>query len=180
MEVKNIDRQYFGSNTYPIIYRNANPFEDPYPVDNNIYLAICSREGCNKRETISYVSPDPRDIISGKAQITDKKMIINQFKRCPICMTKYCSSLCQQIDHREGKHKEKCAKYQECKKHCEKVLCPRCMKNKIGYISDPYTGGKKTKYYNPCTQCYVREMKLSSELPENVSSDKDINRIWMP
>lgn len=179
-----IGKRYFGYASHTSVFRTRNPFDD-IPEDSQcIHLCACAREGCDRVETLSTITtekkPTIEELMAGKETITDTKQVITSFPRCPICLTKYCSKECQILDHRHGKHKEKCRMFKYMKEHCESDLCDKCWKSKWTILSDPHKGGLKlSATYTPCRKCFKKEINMDTNIPSDISCDPDIKRVWL-
>lgn len=161
--------------------KNPNPFDDGGEKD--LHLAMCARAGCSKceeaTENISEKMPSMQNILSGGKLEPMRTVTVSSFPRCPLCMTRYCSRDCQVQDHQKGEHKEKCRKFKVVKEHCEKTLCKSCWEAKWAYLTDFYPSGKRsTRLYVPCKKCLSKELTLEDSLPDDITSDPDIRRIW--
>lgn len=152
-----IKKKYYGyvSRSTRLIPGN-NPFEDSPTKD--IPVGICSRKGCSNVESIG------------------KDGSIVRFKRCPKCLTIYCSNNCLIQDHKEGLHKDKCTKFCQVKEALEKSLCKKCWDMEWNGVS-----GQNITFHYPsdqCKECKTKRNDVETHLQSNIIDDIDIRRTW--
>lgn len=94
-------------------------------------LHVCTWKGCNNEET-----PEQK------------------FKYCCKCYTKYCSKECQTNDHKHGKHKEMCSRFQADMKREMSIMCDTCKDQYASSLKNP-----NGQDFELCTSCFCRASK---------------------